>query len=389
MNIQFSEEQKLLQDTIYKWALHELGPIAEKVDDEDWMPEDFFHKAGEIGALGVAIDPEYGGSGLNVLSEILVIEQMTRISPALALSAGAHSNLCAGNIHKNANDYLKRKYLPAMVTGEKIGALALTEPNAGSDAMSIRTRAQRDGDCFVLNGTKMFITNGPIADVVLVYAKTEPERGPFGISAFIVEKDFEGFSVGRKIKKAGMRGSPTSELIFDNCRVPAENLLGELNRGVEVMTQGLDIERIMGAAMGVGSARQALDYSIKYSLEREQFGKKISEFQMIQSKLADMYALYEAAQGLTYRAAVMAEEAKRGGKGTDLTRLAAAAVMFATTANSTICSEAVQIHGGYGYCLEFPVQRLWRDAKLMEIGAGTTEIRKLIIARELLRKGSV
>jgi isovaleryl-CoA dehydrogenase len=318
-----------------------------------------------------------------------VIENITRISPALALSAGAHSNLCAGNIQRNANDALKRKYLPSLVTGKKIGALALTEPNAGSDAMSIRTRAQRDRDHFVLNGTKMFITNGPIADVVLVYAKTEPERGPFGISAFIVEKGFDGFSVGRKIKKAGMRGSPTSELIFDNCRVPAENLVGELNRGVEVMTRGLDIERIMGAAMGVGSARQALDYSIKYSLEREQFGKKISEFQMIQAKLADMYALYEAARGLTYRAAVMAEEANRGGKGTELTRLAAAAVMFSATANSTICSEAVQIHGGYGYCLEFPVQRLWRDAKLMEIGAGTTEIRKLIIARELLRNGGV
>ena len=389
MQMQFSEEQKQLQNTIYKWALNELGPIAEKVDDEDWMPEDFFLKAGEIGLLGVAIDPEYGGSGLNVLSEILAIEQMSRISPALALSCGAHFNLCAGNIHRNANDHLKQKYLPAMVNGEKVGALALTEPNAGSDAMSIRTRAERRGDHFVLNGTKMFITNGPIADLVLVYAKTEPERGPFGISAFIVEKEFEGFSVGRKIKKAGMRGSPTSELIFDDCRVPAENLVGELNRGVEVMTRGLDIERVMGAAMAVGSARQALDYSIRYSQEREQFGKKISEFQMIQSKLAEMYALYEAAQGLTYRAAIMAEDAKRGGKGTDMTRLAAAAVMFATQANSSICGEAVQIHGGYGYCLEFPVQRLWRDAKLMEIGAGTTEIRKLIIARELLRKGSV
>jgi len=389
MSIQFSEEQRLLQESIYKWAVNELGPIAEKVDEEDWMPEDFFRKAGEIGALGVSIDPEYGGSGLGVLSEILVIENITRISPALALSAGAHSNLCAGNIQRNGNDNLKRKYLPLMVTGEKIGALAITEPSAGSDAMSIRTRAERDGDHFLLNGTKMFITNGPIADVVLVYVKTDPARGAHGISAFIVEKGFEGFSVGRKIKKAGMRGSPTSEIIFENCRVPAENLVGELNRGVEVMTRGLDIERVMGAAMGVGSARQALDYSIRYSQEREQFGKKISEFQMIQAKLAEMYALYEAARGLTYRAAVMAEEAKSGGKGTDLTRLAAAAVMFSTIANSKICNEAVQIHGGYGYCLEFPVQRLWRDAKLMEIGAGTTEIRKLIIARELLRKGGV
>jgi isovaleryl-CoA dehydrogenase len=389
MEVQFSDEQRMLQETIYKWALNELGPIAEKIDEEDWMPPDFFLNAGKIGALGVAIDTEYGGSGLSVLSEILVIEQISRISPALALSAGAHSNLCAGNILRNANDYLKRKYLPSMVTGEKVGALAITEPNAGSDAMSIRTRARKESDHYLLNGTKMFITNGPVADIILVYAKTEPERGPFGISAFIVEKGFEGFSVGRKLKKAGMRGSPTSELIFDNCRVPAENLVGEINRGVEVMTRGLDIERIMGAAMGVGSARQALDYSIRYSLEREQFGQKISQFQMIQAKLAEMYALYEAARGLTYRAAVMAETARRGGKGTDMTRLAAAALMFSANANTSICCEAVQIHGGYGYCLEFPVQRLWRDAKLMEIGAGTTEIRKLIIARELLRKGGV
>jgi len=246
MSIQFSEEQRLLQESIYKWAVNELGPIAEKVDEEDWMPEDFFRKAGEIGALGVSIDPEYGGSGLGVLSEILVIENITRISPALALSAGAHSNLCAGNIQRNGNDNLKQKYLPLMVTGEKIGALAITEPSAGSDAMSIRTRAERDGDHFLLNGTKMFITNGPIADVVLVYVKTDPARGAHGISAFIVEKGFEGFSVGRKIKKAGMRGSPTSEIIFENCRVPAENLVGELNRGVEVMTRGLDIDGLWG-----------------------------------------------------------------------------------------------------------------------------------------------
>jgi isovaleryl-CoA dehydrogenase len=389
MEIQFTEEQNLLRDSVYKWAVNELGPIAEKVDDEDWMPPDFFCKAGEIGALGVTIDPRYGGSGLEGVSEILAIEQIARISPALALSAEATATMCAGNIQRNGSDHLKEKHLPAMVVGEKVGAIAITEPNAGSDAMSIRTRAERHGDHFILNGTKIFITNGPIADLMLVFAKTEPDRGPLGISAFIVEKEFEGFSASPPIKKAGMRGSPTGELIFDNCKVPAENLVGELNRGVELMTQGLDHERVMVAAIALGSARQALDYSIKYAAQREQFGKKIGEFQMIQAKLAEMYALYEAALGLTYRAAAMVGKSGSGGKGTDLTQLAAAAVLFASEANSKICREAVQIHGGYGYCLEFPVQRLWRDGKLMEIGAGTNEIRKLVIARELLRKGQV
>ena len=389
MDFELTEEQRILSDTIYRWARDELGPIAEKVDDEDWMPPDFFAKAGEVGALGVAIDPAYGGSGLDVMSEVLVAEQISRISPGLGLSAGAHSNLCAGNIARNANEDQKKRYLPGLVEGTKVGALGLTETGAGSDAMSIRTRAAAEGDMFVLNGSKMFITNGPISDVVLIYAKTEPEKGPHGISAFIVEKDFPGFSVGPPIKKAGMKGSPTGELFFDNCRVPARNLVGQLNRGVAVMTRGLDIERVIVAAGCIGSARAALEASIKYADQREQFGKKIGRFQMIQAKLAEMYASYEAARGLTYRAAVLAEGAKRGGKGTELTRLAAAAVLFAAEANSKICNEAVQIHGGYGYCLEFPVQRLWRDAKLMEIGAGTTEIRKLIIARELLGKGGL
>lgn len=317
--------------------------------------------------------------------QTLAIEEMSRVCPALAMSYGAHSNLCANNIHKNANDALKEKYLPPLIAGEKIGALALTEPNAGSDAMSLRTRALKIGDKYILNGSKIFITNGPVADTLLVYAKTTPEKGAKGISAFIVEKDFPGFSVSRKLKKCGMRGSPTAELIFEDCEVPAENMVGKENQGVHVMTSGLDIERIVLAGGSVGMAQQALDYSVRYSVEREQFGQSIAGFQMIQQKLADMYARTEAARLLVYRAAVAAQNAPRGGKGTELTKMAAAAILFAAETATWVCDQGIQIHGGYGYCLEFPVQKLWRDAKLYEIGAGTSEIRRMIIARELTR----
>jgi isovaleryl-CoA dehydrogenase len=371
---------------VYKWSVNELGPLQEKIDEEDWFPPDFFKKCAEIGILGITIDEKYGGLGGDVLMQTLAVEEMSRICPGLAMTYAAHSNLCMNNIHKNANEFLKEKYLPAMVAGEKIGALGLTEPNAGSDAMSLRTRAERKGDKYILNGTKMFITNGPIADVILVYAKTAPEKGAKGISAFIVEKDFPGFSVSRKLKKCGMRGSPTGELVFEDCEVPAENLVGEENMGVHVMTSGLDIERIVLAGGSVGMAQQALDYSVRYAAEREQFGQPIGNFQMIQQKLADMYARTEAARLMVYRAAELAQKAPRGGKGTELTKQAAAAVLLASETATWVCNQAIQIHGGYGYCLEFPVQKLWRDAKLYEIGAGTNEIRRIIVARELLRE---
>ncbi len=386
MDFQLSDEQRMIKETVYKWSVNELGPIQEKVDDEDWFPPDFFKKCAEIGILGITIDEKYGGLGGDVLMQTLAVEEMSRICPGLAMTYAAHSNLCMNNIHKNANEKLKEKYLPPMVRGEKIGALGLTEPNAGSDAMSLRTRAEKKGDKYILNGTKMFITNGPIADVILVYAKTAPEKGAKGISAFIVEKDFPGFSVSRKLKKCGMRGSPTGELVFEDCEVPAENLVGEENMGVHVMTSGLDIERIVLAGGSVGMAQQALDYSIRYAAEREQFGQPIGKFQMIQQKLADMYARTEAARLLVYRAAQVAQNAPRGGKGTELTRQAAAAILFASETATWVCNQAIQIHGGYGYCLEFPVQKLWRDAKLYEIGAGTNEIRRIVVARELLRE---
>jgi len=386
MDFQFTDEQRMIKETVYKWAVNELGPLQEKIDDEDWFPPDFFKKCAEIGILGITIDEKYGGLGGDVLMQTLAVEQMSRICPALGMTYGTHSNLCMNNIHRNASEALKEKYLPSMVAGEKIGALGLTEPNAGSDAMGLRTRAVRKGDKYVLNGTKMFITNGPVADVILVYAKTDPERGAKGISAFIVEKEFPGYKVSRKLRKCGMRGSPTGELVFEDCEVPAENLVGEENKGVNVVTSGLDIERIVLAGGSLGMAHQALDYSIRYSVEREQFGRPIASFQMIQQKLADMYARTEAAKLLVYKAAQVARNSPRGGKGTELTKLAAAGILFAAETATWVCDQAVQIHGGYGYCLEFPVQKLWRDAKLYEIGAGTSEIRRLIVARELTRE---
>ncbi len=387
MDFQLNEEQRMMKEAVNKWAVNELGPLQEKIDDEDWFPPDFFKKCAEIGILGITIDEKYGGLGSDILMQTIVIEEMSRICPALAMTYGAHSNLCANNIHKNGNEFLKEKYLPPLVSGEKIGALGLTEPNAGSDALGgMRTRAVKKGDKYILNGTKMFITNGPIADTLLVYAKTDPEKGAKGISAFVVEKEYPGFSVSRKLKKCGMRGSPTAELSFEDCEVPAENLVGQENMGVNVVTSGLDYERITLAGGSLGMAQQALDYSIKYAVEREQFGQPIANFQMIQQKLADMYARTEAARLLVYKAATVAKSAPRGGKGTELTRLAAAAILLAAETATWVCGEAVQIHGGYGYCLEFPVQKLWRDAKLYEIGAGTSEIRRMIIARELTRE---
>jgi isovaleryl-CoA dehydrogenase len=386
MDFQLTDEQRMIKETVYKWSVNELGPLQERIDDEDWFPPDFFLKCAAIGILGITIDEKYGGLGGDVLMQTLAIEEMSRICPALAMSYGAHSNLCANNIYKNASEKLKEKYLPPLISGEKIGALGLTEPNAGSDAMSLRTRAVRKGDKYILNGSKMFITNGPMADTLLVYAKTDPERGAKGISAFIVEKDFPGFSVARKLKKCGMRGSPTAELVFQDCEVPAENLVGQENMGVHVMTSGLDIERIVLAGGSLGMAQQALDYSVRYAVEREQFGQSIAGFQMIQQKLADMYTRTEAARLLVYRAADVAQKSPRGGKGTELTRQAAAAILFAAETATWVCDQGIQIHGGYGYCLEFPVQKLWRDAKLYEIGAGTSEIRRMIIARELTRE---
>lgn len=387
MEFELSMEERMLRDMVYDWSVKELGPLQEKIDEEDWTPPDFFRNLGELGILGITIAEEYGGSAQGILMQLLAIESMSRVCPGLAMTYAAHSNLCANNIYKNGSADQKAKYLPDLTAGSKVGALGLTEPEAGSDAMGLRTNAREEGDAFILNGTKMFITNGSIANTILVYAKTDPEKKAKGISAFIVEDTFPGFSVSKKIKKCGMRGSPTAELVFEDMVVPKENLVYEKNQGVHVMTSGLAYERIVLAGGSVGIAQQATEYSIRYARERVQFGRSIGSFQMIQQKLADMYSLTEAARLLAYRAAVFADspEGKKGGKGTELDKLAASAILFAAEAATRICADGVQIHGGYGYCLEYPIQKLWRDAKLYEIGAGTSEIRRLIVARELLR----
>jgi isovaleryl-CoA dehydrogenase len=313
---------------------------------------------------------------------------MARTCPALSLSYSAHANLCADNLNRNANTDQKRKYLPGLCSGDLVGSMALTEPNAGSDAVSILTRAIRDGDDFLLNGTKMFITNAPIADVMLVYAKTDIEKKAKGITAFIVEKGFQGFSVSRKLDKMGNRGSPTGEVIFDDCRVPAQNVLGEVDNGIHVMMSGLDVERAFVSGATLGIAEGAFELAVKYSTEREQFGKRICNFQLIKAKLADMYTEIEAARGLVYRAAVIADQSHRGGRGTEVHKVAAAAILFAAETATRVVNQALQVHGGYGYMAEFAINRFYRDAKLFEIGAGTSEIRRIVIADEIIRRGT-
>jgi isovaleryl-CoA dehydrogenase len=321
------------------------------------------------------------------LTAVLVVEQMSRICPALALSYGAHANLCADNICRNADNAQKEKYLPGLCSGDLVGCLALTEPNAGSDAVSLQTTAVRDGDEFVLNGSKMFITNAPVGDVFLVYAKTDPPRKAKGITAFIVDRDSPGLSVSPKLEKMGNRGSPTGEVFFEECRVPAKNVMGEVNQGIKVMMGGLDVERAFFAGEPLGIAEGALDLALAYAREREQFGKPIGDFQLIKAKLADMYTEIEAARGLVYRAAVLAGRADRGGKGTEVHKLAAAAILFSAETATRVANQAVQIHGGYGLMLEYPINRFYRDVKLYEIGAGTSEIRRLLIADEIILRG--
>lgn len=385
MDLNFMEEEHyLLRESVRKFANNEIAPLAEEIDRADKMPEDLFAKMGRLGILGISIPEEFGGAGSDFLAALIAGEEVARVSPAVSLSYGAHTYLCAYNLYRNGTAEQRRKYLPSLCTGEHIGALALTEPDAGSDAVSIRTRAVKKGNEYILNGSKTFITNGPIADTLIVYAKTDPQAGAKGISAFIVERDFPGFAVARKLEKMGMRGSPTGELFFEDCRVPAENLLGKENLGIDVMMSGLDVERVLFGGLGLGLAQAAFEHSVKYAKERVQFGRPIASFQLIQAKLADMFTHIEAARLYCYQVARAAQSAERGGKGTTIHKRAASAVLFAAEMCNWVASEAVQIHGGYGYMLEYPVQRLMRDAKLMTIGAGTSEIRRLVVAREIL-----
>lgn len=386
MDFELSEQHKMLASMVRDFMEKEIEPIALQIDRDDRFPEWLWRRLAELGVLGTTIPEKYGGSGFDYLAETICLEQISRICPAIALSCGAHSNLCCDNLYRNGNEEQRKKYLPPLCKGEKIGALALTEPNAGSDAVSIQMTAKREGDYYVLSGTKMFITNGTIADTLIVYAKTAPEMGPKGITAFIVEKGFSGSFTSRHIDKMGHRGSPTGELSFEDYQVPRQNILGEEDQGIRVMMSGLDTERTIICGIALGILERCLELSVKYSKERVQFGQQIGKFQLIQGKLADMYAAVEASRLLAYKAAVLAAQSERGGRGTEIHKLAAAAVLFCAEAATKAALDAVQIHGGYGYTLDYPVNQLLRDAKLIEIGAGTSEIRRLIIAEALLEE---
>ena len=386
-NFGLTSDQQLMLDEADRFSRQELYPLARRMDDEEWWPEDIFAQIGEQGYFGLTVPEEFGGAGLDYFTSGLVSQAMARWNYALSLSWVAHENLCLNNIYRNANDDLKRKYLPSLCSGRAIGALGLTEPGAGSDALgSMRTSARRDGGHYVLNGRKMYITNGPVADILLVYAKTSPDKGAHGISAFIVEKDFPGFSVAQKLTKMGFRGSQTGELLFDECRVPAENLVGTEDLGVAIVMSGLDLERAVISPICLGIAERALELSIEYAQTREQFGRPIAEFQMIQSKIADMYVWVETMRTFTYRGLAEANDLEigDGGRG-HIHALTAASLMYAANTLNRVLDEALQIHGGAGYIWESEINRLYRANKLLEIGAGTTEVRKMIISGELLR----
>ncbi|HZR37721.1 MAG TPA: acyl-CoA dehydrogenase family protein [Nevskia sp.] len=382
-----NDEQGIL-DQADRFAQKELYPLAQRMDDEEWWPKDAFPLIGSTGYFGITAPEAYGGSGLDLMTSGLVLQAFGRWNHAMALAWVAHENLCLHNILRNANEAQKKKYLPGLCKGTSIGALGLTEPGAGSDALgSMATTARREGGHYILNGRKIYITNGPVADVLLVYAKTDKERGAKGISAFIVEKDFPGFKVAQKLVKMGFRGSQTAELVFDDCKVPAENLVGVENQGVKVVMSGLDLERSMISPICLGIAERALQLALDYARQRKQFGKPISDFQMVRAKLADMYTWVEAMRLFTYqtlRAANTLDE-HGGGRG-DIHKITAAGVLYVAETMNRVLNEAVQVHGGIGYIWESEINRLYRAIKLLEIGAGTSEVRKIIISEELLRE---
>ena len=380
-------DQQALADQAYRFFQSEFHHLNAEMDDTDDLPASVFPKLGEMGYLGLNVSPEYGGAGLDFTSACVITEELSRANAAIGLSQVAHDNLCVNNIYRNANDELRGKFLPGLCEGKLIGALGLTEPGAGSDALgSMRTTARKDGGDYVLNGTKIYITNGPIADIVLVYAKTSPEKGAKGISAFIVEAGTPGFKVAQKLNKMGFRGSPTGELVFDECRVPVENMVGLPDTGVAITMSGLDLERAIVCFNAMGIARRALEISIDYAKTRQQFGKPIASFQMVQGMLADMYTEIEVARTLSFRTAAMCEglEEGAGGRG-EIHKLTAAAVFKAAAATSFVLDRAVQIHGGAGYMRDTEVNRLYRTGRVLEVGAGTQEVRKLIISGELLK----
>jgi isovaleryl-CoA dehydrogenase len=370
----------MLRDTVRAFAQNKIAPHADEIDRANKFPRELWPLLGELGLLGVTVEEELGGAGLGYLAHCVAMEEISRASASVGLSYGAHSNLCVNQIRRNGSDEQRKRYLPKLISGEHVGALAMSEPGAGSDVVSMRTRADRKGDRFVLNGSKMWITNGPVADTLVVYAKTDRTAGARGITAFIIEKSFKGFSAGQKLDKLGMRGSDTSEIVFADCEVPVDNVLGVVGNGVNVLMSGLDYERTVLAAGPLGVMQACLDLVLPYVHDRSQFGQPIGKFQLIQAKLADMYVTLNASKSYVY---AVARACDRG----ETTREdAAGAILYAAERATWMALETIQCLGGNGYINDFPAGRLLRDAKLYEIGAGTSEIRRMLIGREIFEK---